>query len=289
MARKTFKQFLIEAPIANYDTVGDFSRASSMRHARDRHIVTNPRSVEITKKKFENAEHDFNLLFVNSAKGMKHTEVGVVPGVEWVRKNLGEDVAAKLESINLEDSITVIFTNNSGAQRMPLTAWIQAHRIMHAAARKDGRGDQYVYKEAGNYLIKTFSDIMQYYTRQEMPDSMDRMSTGRKYGQSRESVRNPQLMMKNFFQEVATFRSAREGIIRDWFEVLNELGAQYLTTGSIKFKPAPQSFTSNKVVYRIRDKEALQDANDELDTLINTMEYSINDIFSSLIGEILVM
>lgn len=289
MARKTFKQFLIEAPIASYDTVGDFSRGSSMRHARDRHIVTNPRSVEITKKKFENTEYDFNLLFVNSAKGMKHTEVGVVPGVDWVRTNLGDDVADKLEAMDLEDSITVIFTNNSGAQRMPLTPWIQAHRIMHAAARKNGSAYQHVYKEAGNYLVSGFSDIMQYYTVQEMPNSMDKMLRGKQYGQSRESIRNPQLIMKNFFQEVATFRSAREGIIRDWFEVLNELGAQLLTTGKIKFNPAPKTFTANKVMYRIKDEQALEDANDELQTLANTLEYAINDVFGSIVSEILVM
>lgn len=284
--KRTFKQFLIEAPIANYDTVGDFSRGSSFRHARDRAIVTHPRSIEVTKKKFANTEHEFNLFFVNTAKGMKHTEVGEVSGIDWVRENLGDDVAKKVEAAHIGDSITVIFTNNSGAERMPLTGWMMAHRILHAAARKNRAGNQHVYKKAANYLIGAFSDMMQYYTNAQVPRTQDKMSYSG-YGQG--APRQSQLMMKHFFQKVATFRSAREGIIRDWFEVLNELGAQHLTTGKVKFNKAPVSFAANRVNYVIKDKDSLEDVNDELDTLANTMEYAIDDIFSSLCGKILVM
>lgn len=278
MNRKTFKQFLIEAPIANYDTVGDFSRGSSFRDKRDRFLVTNPRTIEIVKKKFSSTEHVFNFIFVNSALANRHTEVGRV-SLGWVRQNLGDDVASKIKFD--DDYITIIFTNNKGSERAPLTGWMMAHRIGHVMVRANGmRRDHSPYDSALEALVSGFIDIMEYY------------GVNIDYRNSRDFFRSPrhqQLLLKNFFSKVATFRSAREGILRDWFEVMNELVAQYLTTGKIKFNKAPTSFTSNRHSYRIRNPEQIQEVNDSLDSLSRTMEYMISDIFSEAYGSIYVM
>lgn len=292
--KKTFKQFLIEAPITNYDTVGDFSRGLSFTDRRDRILITNPKTIELTKKKFANTEHTINFIFVNTKEGRKFTEVGIVDGLDWVRNNLGKEVAAKLENIDLADSINVIFTNNKGAEKIPLTGWMMAHRLAHAMARKNGTRPRYSqYKEASNSLISTFSSIMDLYGVANVPTDDDRMSWAN-FSTDYKRVRKNQLMMKHFFQQVATFRSARKGIIRDWFEVLNELVAQYLTTGKVKFNKAPTNFISyepngQKTYLRINSKQDLEEANEMLDTLSRTMEYMIDDIMSTMYGEILVM
>jgi hypothetical protein len=108
------------------------------------------------------------------------------------------------------------------------------------------------------------------------------------------SIRNQQLAMLYFFYEVATFKSARDRNIRDWFEILNELIAQYLTTGKIKFKQAPKFFGGrgrfrNNIAYRIKSEEDWQEVNDYLSSLARNMEYMIDNILSSMVGKILVM
>lgn len=289
----SFKQFLIETPITNYDTVGDFSRGSSFTHKGDRAIVTNPRSIEIVKKKFDNTNYEFNFVFVNTKEARNHTEVGVVTdGIHWVEENLGQDVAKKIRSYgDLGDTITVIFTNNKGDQRIPLTGWMMAHRIAHAAARINGvaAGNRGQYKEASNTLIRAFSEIMEIYGASNVPDSDSKMTYS--FDFERGNLRTKQLMMKSWFQHVATFRSARKSIIRDWFEVLNELVAQYLTTGKIKFNKPPRSFKYNggKNWASIRGNEEYTEACEMVDGLSRTMEYMIDDIFGTLHGKILVM
>lgn len=87
----TFKQWLQEAPLHDYETIGDFSKNSSFRDPRDRTIIQHPKSIERTRKKFGNTSFDFDFYFVNSPKANKHTEVGAVP-LEWVKANLGDEV-----------------------------------------------------------------------------------------------------------------------------------------------------------------------------------------------------
>ena len=104
-------EIIKEAPIQDYDTIGDFSKNSSFRD-RDRHLITNPATIEYVKKKFASTDHPFNLFFVNSPKARKHTEVGKVT-MEWVQKNLGEDVATRIAgATELDNSVNIIFTNN---------------------------------------------------------------------------------------------------------------------------------------------------------------------------------
>ena len=276
---RSFIKFLIEAPISDYKTIGNFDKAHSFRDRRDRTLVTNPRSIERIYKKFSNSDMGFNFIFVNKPGAGRFIEVGKVD-ISYVQKNLGDDVAnAVREAQNkTEDSVTIIFTNNSGAEKIPMTPWIIAHRIGHALAREGGSRSSYYYKEASDYLISGMADIIELYGVKEFPNREDRISN--------RSNRNSQLLMKNFFQQVATFRSAREGIIRDWFEVLNELIAQYLTTGKIRFNDVPKSFKSNRSLYICKD---VAEANQLLNSLANTMEYAIDSMLHTTHNNIYVM
>jgi len=287
MASKiSFSDFLIETPIGDYKPIGDFSKRQSFKDKRDRMLIQHPRSIERMRKKFDNTEYNFNLFFVNSKEGKEHKEVGMVK-LDYVRKNLGDEVAdAVANATDASDSINVIFTNNDGDERMPFTAWIAAHRLGHAFAREGGSRPNYnQYKEASDHLIRGLSSIMQSYGAQDFPDS-DRKMMGIDNWGARNNTRQNQLTMLHFFQHVATFKSARDKNLRDWFEVLNELIAQYLTTGKIKFNKAPQSFGGRERKYYLKNAE---DANDEIETLARDMQYMIDGIMGSLVGSILVM
>lgn len=281
-SKMRFSEFIYEAPIGDYQIHGDWSKGKSFRDKRDRMLIQNPRSIERMKKKFQNTDYNFNLFFLNSTEANRHTEVGKVD-LNYVKKYFGEEMAnAIVNSTDYEDSINVIFTNNKGSERMPFTAWIAAHRLGHAFAREGSRRSNHTqYMEASNHLISSLSQIMQYYGNENFPDSESRISYNPKG-----NTRVNQLTMIHFFQHVATFKSARDKNLRDWFEVLNELIAQYLTTGRIKFNPPPKTFGGRARKYYLQDEE---EANDAVQMMARDMEYMIDGIMGSIVGSILVM
>lgn len=277
---------LHEAPIGDYQTFGDFKKRHSVRDKRDRMLMTHPRSVERLKKKFENTEYMFNLFFVNTPQAKDHMEVGLVK-LDWVRQNLGDEVADAIAKTEHEDAISIVFTNNNGSERMPFTAWIAAHRIGHAFAREKGRRSEHnQYRQASNHLINQLSQIMECYGDQNFPHTENKLSGYSSDERTRSNQRVNQLTLLHFFQQVATFKSAREGNVRDWFEILNELIAQYLTTGRIKFNKPPKSFGGKARKYYLKNEE---EANDLVETLARDMQYMIDDIMGSLCNQILVM
>jgi len=285
MKKITFKQFLIEAPIRDYQTIGNWDKNSSFRSERDRTIIQNEKSVQLIKKKFDNTDYVIDLYFVNSPKANKHTEVGKVD-IDWVKENLGEEVSNAVSSSD-DDSVKIIFTNNKGAERRPMTAWIMAHRIAHGLARYIPsvgalKRQFYSYGEASSSLTSALSDIMEYYNTKDFPKSDTAMTVG---------ARKNQLIMLHFFYEVATFRSARERNIRDWFEILNELFAQHITTGNIKFNPAPKSFGTKgwgRSTYHIKEEDR-EEVDYLLNSLSNTLKYYFDDLLSEATGTIIVM
>lgn len=288
---------LQEAPIGDYKTIGNFDKGHSFRDKRDRTLLTHPRSVERIKNKFDNTDHDFNMFFVNMRNAGKHAEVGILKGgIDEVERRLGKEVADEVRKSNLDDAINVIFTNNDGAEKMVMTPWIIAHRIAHAFARVDGSRGNQPYTDASDAILRATSEIMQNYYgygTSDFPDSERKKDRARYYGADGPRAagyhRNQELMMRNFFQKVCTFRSAREGIIRDWFEVLNELFAQYITTGSIKFNPPPQEFKVGGYrgkTYSVRDQSEVADL---LDTLSRDLGFYFDDMLSSAYGSILIM
>lgn len=280
---KTFKQFLQEAPIKDYETIGNWDKAYSFRDKRDRMLIRNPRSIEMVKKKFGNTDFVFNFYFVNTTRANKFTEIGMVKP-KWVEENLGKEVYDAVSKNLDNDSINVVFTNNKGEERMPMTAWIMAHRIGHAAAKNNRMRTNYYYQQVSDTIIATLSQIMECYGKKGFPNSELELTPTYDYSNTNYRRKN-QLIMKNFFQSVCTFKSARDKNLRDWFEVTNELIAQYLTTGKIKFNPAPQSFGGRDKFYLIDAEEA----NELLQTLSRDLTYLISDLFGTLHNNILVM
>jgi hypothetical protein len=63
---KSFKEYLQEAPVADYSTMGNWDKAYGFRNKRDRMLVNNPATINYIKKKFENTDYEFNFLFLNS-------------------------------------------------------------------------------------------------------------------------------------------------------------------------------------------------------------------------------
>jgi hypothetical protein len=295
MDKPSFKKFLAETPVGEYRTLGNWDKGSSFTSKRDRMILQHPRAIEILKKKFNSNDNIFNLFFLNSKEGRNHAEVGKVD-LEWVRKNLGEEAAnAVAPTYQEEGHVNIIYTNNKGEQGRPMTAWMVAHRMAHAFSRfGGGHGRQFPsYTEAMNTILWHLSQCMEEYGVADFPDSERKLDGASMYSQESRNKRNKQLIMKKFFSMVCTFRSAREDNIRDWFEVTNELFAQYVTTGKIKFNAPPQKFGSARAFgngtgefYLRGDAEAVSDS---LGSLSRTLEYYFDELLSDACSGILVM
>ena len=287
----SFKKYLVnEMALRNHETIGDFSKSSSFRDQRDRMLITNPRSIEHVKKKFGNSPYDFDFYFVNNSKANKFTEVGLV-NMDWVRKNLGDEVADRVEPNMDQDHIQVIFTNNKGAQRKNMSAWIMAHRIGHALARNGLSQSNYrnhLYTDLTNFIINGISDIFKEYGVTNFPKNENGF---RKFYSNDNTPRRQQLAMLYFFYHIGTFKSARDKKIRDWFEIINELIAQYLTTGRIKFNPPPKCFGGgaggNRQNYCITGD--YEYATEQVETLARDVEYYIDNVLGAVVNGILVM
>lgn len=285
---------LFETPIKDIDHVGDFDKSHSWRHKRDRMLVTHPASLNKVKEKFGNTEQDINLLFVNTSAADKETEVGMV-SYDYVQRYLGDEVLEALKNLsNHENAINIIFTNNKGDKRIPMTPWIMAHRIMHALVRSTTSSSQIgmdpkftsrYYKQAADSIVNfVFDYILPAYR-------MDLNTRITSYNRLMSAPRDKQLAFKYLFNEIGTFRSARENNIRDWFEVFNELGAQYIITGGVKFNGLPHCFgPKNKGRRCLMDDELMIDqAESALESMGSYFERDMQTLLDHAVGKTFIM
>lgn len=289
MEKKTFKQFITEVPLGAYQTIGDFSKPHSFRGKTDPVLITSPKAIENVRKKFGKTPYVINMFFVNKPGVAKHTETGTV-SLDEIRKRLGDDVAnAVAPHYQEEDNVNIVFVSNLGAQKVPMTPWIMAHRMAHALARgsRGNMGHQ-------NYMevIRTINDFLSevlpevYGVRYVNPERLGYTDT------ERQQQRNAQLMMIHLFQEMCTFRSAREKKIRDYFEIYNELFAQYVIEGKIRFNPLPEKFGVSgwgKHPVRARNKEILEDYQSVAEGLARTLDYYFNELLREASKGVLLM
>lgn len=270
---------LNEAPIGDYETVGNFEKGSSFTDKRDRFLVTNPRTIEHVKKKFANTDYDFDFYFVNTPKARNHTEVGLVD-LKWIKNNLEEEVYDKVSANMDNDAVKIIFTNNKGDQRVPLTAWIIAHRISHVLLRADIQGMSY-HRESFDTFISQTTNIIE-------------LAYGRDLGIHRfrslaSANRKTQLIYKNFWTSVCTFKSAREKNLRDWFEAFNELFAQYIVS-DIKFNSLPNIVkVGNTSVLNSKLAIDFEEANSMLEMLEGDMEMLFDGSIGASLNKFFVM
>lgn len=217
---------LDETPIDQFQTIGDFSKGSSFTKKADRAILTNPKAVQKIKDKFANTNQTFDMYFVNSKEGRIHKEVGEVTE-NFIRNEL------KLDTPINRNNITVFYTNNTGDQGVMMTAWIVAHRFGHVVRRLQGWIG--LCNSVNGIIQRTMKDVY----KKDMPLDRKNGNLGDNYYNSGDNSTNGKIL-KNFYQIIATFKSARDKKIRNQYEFMYELLAQYITTGKVTFNPLPK-------------------------------------------------
>jgi hypothetical protein len=286
---------LFESPISSFDTIGDFDKNSSFRSPIDRKILTTPKAVEKITRKWSNTPVDFNMYFVNSPEAGRHHEVGEVTPA-WLQSNMPK--AAKEIKIK-QGAINVIFTNNKGAERVPMTAWVIAHRLCHALYRGSGGGNGtgHVGSEIvdiRDQIIMTSSTILKNYGIQTA-DSHRKLYRETGFTNTTNTYNSPK-NLRDFYHAIGTMKSARDANIRNELEFVMELFAQYIITGKITFNKLPRSFNVGKpawgkyqqVYYRGTPMDFDIDEG-SLETLAEVLTDMFENLLHMCVGRIFVM
>lgn len=267
-----------EAPIDDYALIGnwgDKEKSNSFRNPQDRKIVQSDNLVKKVRKKFGNTDHMLNFYFVNLPGAGKFAESGLIDFSEVENMPPVLQKAWKLiqqrqdeKGTDSENAINVLYVGNDGFQRVPMTAWIMAHRLGHVlqsgAPHTGFRGNSY---RPG--AINSWNDL-----EREFQEMMSRIfeevyswkvPTRSPIGQSnaRPFWDNPDVA--KFFEAIGTMASARSGKLGGRpYEFLYELFAQYITTGQIQFKELPRTFGRRGSKHTVRDEELYEMYNRDL-------------------------
>lgn len=279
-----FNYFLLrEDSVENIELKGDWDAKQQYGwNKADTGILKSPLGLERIKTKW-NIDQPVDIYLVKGKRASKFVELGRV-NYDFIRNEM------KLDILPDSDHITIIYTQNTGAEKIPATPWTLAHRFGHALARINGMGgrnDQYQsIVQAVDRLFETIAEDV-YQTNIK--------NTG--YNSDPRITRDRGKLRRELGHALGTFKSARDRRLRVDFEFVNEIIAQYIITGKIKLnrdfpKVLPLRYTWGQPSGKWRKKLSEEEKSDLDNYLSNTereLEYYVDDALNAAIGDIFVM
>jgi hypothetical protein len=274
-------ELLSEAPLIDYEPLGDFEKKGSFRYEPDKKLVQHPVSIQKTYKFFEKTPFNFRIFPVNIPGITKHRESGQA-SPEKIRTIFGK-YADQIISGH-ENTITIVYIGNFGAERVPLTPWVMAHRFGHSI--QAGRAENGAWKKTEDHFFKSINTILSEY-----------------YGRNVKSMYSSNINWElsstysALFNAIGTQRSSRTGQIKRPYEFLYELFTQYLQSGQVKLNPLPISLSYGKKAFgrsmqsmRLQPEYADEYTQAEAtDRLANQLNQLFDSVLSDSVGKIYLM
>jgi hypothetical protein len=270
----SLQQIYQEMALTNLQKIGKWGDKKN-RHGYDKAsigILSSPAGLKKLENSFNRIGNwDFNLYFVKKPNAWKEAEKGLVtPEYLYLQLGLtaGEDFPKPKGN-----EITVFFTNNAAAEKVPLTSWTIAHRIGHSfAATFRSKNDlDYINRQISSILKNLFEQAYSINT-----------------SNSRDLRYASDYYVRDFFQKIGKFRSARMGKLIRPNEFYHEAFAYWLLhDGELDFNDPPKFLQdSNKKAwgnstarnYRLEDE-------DEAWEYINQFKYALEEMFNIMIGK----
>jgi hypothetical protein len=276
-----FRQ-LFEAPIEAIHTYGDMSNPQSLRGS-DIRLVSSETGQEKIKRVLFNIPVPVVLHFVNIPVNMKGKNL-----VKHLKQNpvifTPEEFTKKYGKYRIKlnvypNAVNVVYLENEGGNRLPLTPWIIAHRMMH----------------------------MFIYARKSLPDSMHRFANiYREYMEILFELleitydRNHFICLEIIYNILPT-KAARKRNLNSAGEMWIELFALYCVTGKVYFNSLTieQFMTIMKNSVRFPNylsneqkqeyQEKLDTFNIEMKNLAEELSTIYLDLLQENIGRILVL
>ena len=273
------KDILNEAPLGTYTAIGGFDKGASYKDPRDRAALNHPVTIQKVKDMLKSTSVDFDFYFVNKPGLRKFSEKGKVP-YDFIVKPYPEGLGLNPNQIEINNNnITVFFVGNTAADKIPMTAWTIIHRVGHVMNRTPQ------FQDYTKWLDNEFDELLKIYGK-------SKEST--RYGNSDyKKLRTFDLAKGRLFNHIGTMRSARDGkLSRRYFEFYYELFVQYLKDGKITFNPLTKNLLVGFGPYGIKNiatTQNLEEAQEKLDMIANTIPYLIEDVLGANTGDIFVM
>jgi len=278
-----FNYFLLrEDSVENIELKGDWdSNKQYGWNKADTGILKSPLGLERIKTKWK-IDQPVDIYLVKGKHASKFVEFGKV-NYDFVRNEMNLDILPD------SDHITIIYTQNTGAEKIPATPWTLAHRFGHALARVQGLGrsnDQY--ESIVQAVDRLFGTIAE--------DVYGTDISERKFYNPALSAQNRKIR-RELGHALGTFKSARDRRLRADFEFVNEIIAQYIITGKIKLnrdfpRVLPLRYSWGQPTGNLRKQLSEEDKAD-LDNYLSNMEreleYHVDDALNAAIGDIFVM
>lgn len=212
-----FKKWLLsEMPINQAQLIGRWDKFPKNSKSSDNwdkasfNILNQASQTNFEKLKlaWEKTPENFDLYFYKNKGTHFSVEKGEVD-VSYLQR-LGLNIP-----IN-PSNITVVFTNNLGIEKVPMTPWIIAHRFAHAIRRSATVGSAYI--KMIEIIRNDFSLLFE-----------ETFNINKKYNFNFNSY------LEKFMISMATMRSAKTNKISRFNELFHEFLAQYLLEGKITY------------------------------------------------------
>lgn len=214
-------------PLKTFQMVGDWSKPKSFKDPADFKVLQSSNYVSRLNFTFSKTRHDWAIWMVNTELAAdylesrnRRVETGQVRP-QWVNQTFGVDWYHDPNAIN------IVFTNNEGNAKIPMTPWIVAHRIGHALVTGNaefkselvGHGIHYLMSLArlAEWVYSGFTGTAQYYNY---------------------NTAAPTLM--HLINHIGTMASVRNQKLANVGEFIIESFAQHLVEGRISFGKIPK-------------------------------------------------
>jgi hypothetical protein len=206
----------------NIELLGQWEENKPLRGycKEDTQILTREKAINKIKRAYSKTAHLFNFSFLRKPNAKNFLQHGIVNDY-FVQRFLGIDYRPN------EDAINVIFTNNIGQRKIPMTAWIMAHRLGHSLFKSEE------FREFRRY----FANMMKIYA--SWFDVHVSAYNGFLYGSY--------IDLRSLEYAIGSMRSCRQRNLATDYEFCFELFAQYILTGKIVFNPIEE-----RIIYKKR-------------------------------------
>ncbi len=229
---------IMEAPIADFGLMGDMRVRGSMDDV-DRRAVLNPKWHGKLINQFRNTAQPINLYLMNAPdrKLVTQREVSTDNGTHFVPKTVHVDAFSLRDFAgsyraddfqktfgflppDYQNAINVILTQNDASDKIAMTPWITAHRIMHAVSNEATIPGGFGTK---GFAFRDYSDAI----NEILFIISDEMKTDTYVDYTKVHL--------DLIPKVSTLRSARSGKIRRKGEFIIELATQAFLKGDFDF------------------------------------------------------
>ena len=278
-------EIIVEAPLIQYEPIGNFERGHSFRSDVDRKLATHPVNIQKIHTFLEKSPFNFRVFVMNLPGAAKYQEYGEMT-YDVFELSFGENIANTVfgHPDDNEENITIVYVGNSGTDRVMFTPWIMAHRFGHAVEASGrrlagGRVIQTAWTEAEKYFFNHMNQILADYYGQEMGRQFDRNLTAQ---------------YNALFNQIGTMRSAQTNKIKRPYEFFYECFAQYLQSGKVTFNPLPKRIDYGRQAWgkptkALRGRDITDEVNQELHQFGEYMSDFFEDVLRDAMGKVYVM